>query len=271
MINENRNNNNQTAFKKYYGKYRGKVIKNIDPDGLGRIIADVPYIPGAKTNFATPCTPYAGKGVGFLALPPIGANVWIEFEGGDPTFPIWSGCFWAPEEIPAEILGPDKKIMPEKKIFKTDYITMILNDQKEQKGGFSLTCKTPAVKVQLTMTFDAEGITITCPQQVIKMTTESITLTAPQSKIYIDSKTIKSTVPNSVIEVTADKINTQVPSSSTTMTASKIEVKTTNIDTTAASSIKEKAAKVDVTASVAVKGTVNITGNTTITGLVKMN
>ncbi len=270
MNNENPHNN-QAVFKKYYGKYRGKVIQNIDPDGLGRIIADVPYIPGSKTNFATPCMPYAGKGVGFLALPPIGANVWIEFEGGDPTFPIWSGCFWAPNEVPTEIFGPDKKIMPEKKIFKTDHITMILDDQKDQKGGFSLTCKTPAVKVQLTMTFDAQGITITCPQQVIKMTTESITLTAPQSKIYIDSKTVKTTVPNSVIEVTASKIDAQVPSSSASMTAGKIEVKTTNIDTTAAGSIKEKAAKVDVTANVAVTGTVKITGNTTITGLVKMN
>ena len=48
-----------------------------------------------------PCAPFAGSGVGFFALPPVGANVWVEFEGGDPDYPIWSGCFWGAGEVPA--------------------------------------------------------------------------------------------------------------------------------------------------------------------------
>ena len=64
------------------GKYRGKVVNNIDPLMEGRIIALVPAISELPLTWATPCVPYAGRGVGFFAVPPIGANVWIEFEGG---------------------------------------------------------------------------------------------------------------------------------------------------------------------------------------------
>jgi uncharacterized protein involved in type VI secretion and phage assembly len=47
-----------------------------------------------------PCTPYAGRDVGFFAIPPVNSNVWVEFEQGDPDYPIWSGCFWGMNELP---------------------------------------------------------------------------------------------------------------------------------------------------------------------------
>jgi uncharacterized protein involved in type VI secretion and phage assembly len=81
--------------KKYYGKYRGTVINNVDPMQIGRIQAMVPdvsnYIP---TSFCMPCLPLAGKQMGTYFVPQIGSGVWIEFEQGDPDYPIWSGCFW---------------------------------------------------------------------------------------------------------------------------------------------------------------------------------
>lgn len=80
---------------KYYGKYRGTVINNIDPENRGRIQAIVPDVQGLiPSTFAMPCMPVAGKGSGAYLLPEIGAKVWIEFEQGDPDFPIWTGCFW---------------------------------------------------------------------------------------------------------------------------------------------------------------------------------
>jgi len=85
-----------------YGKYRGKVVETVDPLQLGRIIALVPAISENPLSWALPAMPYAGRGVGFFALPPLGANVWIEFEGGDANYPIWSGCFWGEGEMPAE-------------------------------------------------------------------------------------------------------------------------------------------------------------------------
>jgi hypothetical protein len=80
-------------MQKYYGKFRGQVRNNIDPLGRGRILADVPQISDMEPSWCMPCVPYA-KDVRDAAIPPVGANVWIEFERGDPDYPIWSGCFW---------------------------------------------------------------------------------------------------------------------------------------------------------------------------------
>jgi uncharacterized protein involved in type VI secretion and phage assembly len=87
---------------RFYGKYRGKVVDNIDPKQLGCIRVSVPAVLGTGTqSWAYPCVPYAGLQTGFFAIPPIGANVWVEFEAGDPDHPIWSGCFWGLGEVPA--------------------------------------------------------------------------------------------------------------------------------------------------------------------------
>jgi hypothetical protein len=93
------------APKKYYGKYRGTVVNNIDPMMIGRIqviVSDVSIIPG---SWAMPCVPLAGIQNGFYAVPIIGSGVWVEFEQGDPDYPIWTGCFWGTAaEIPAMAL-----------------------------------------------------------------------------------------------------------------------------------------------------------------------
>jgi len=81
--------------KKYYGKYRGTVMNNIDPMQIGRIQVIVPDVSGIlPTSFAMPCLPLAGKQMGVYMVPQIGSGVWVEFEQGDPDYPIWSGCFW---------------------------------------------------------------------------------------------------------------------------------------------------------------------------------
>jgi uncharacterized protein involved in type VI secretion and phage assembly len=81
---------------KFYGTYRGVVTTNVDPMRLGRIQASVPDAHGTNTStWAMPAVPLAGSQMGSFAIPPVGANVWIEFEQGDIDNPIWSGCFWA--------------------------------------------------------------------------------------------------------------------------------------------------------------------------------
>jgi len=81
--------------RKYFGKYRGMVLNNIDPMQEGRLQVQVPDVAGlAPTSWAMPCVPLAGINMGILALPMIGAGVWVEFEHGNPRFPIWVGCFW---------------------------------------------------------------------------------------------------------------------------------------------------------------------------------
>ena len=94
--------------KKFYGKYRGTVVNNIDPEQIGRIMAIVPAVSNVvPTSWAMPCVPFAGKAEGFFAVPQIGAGVWIEFEGGDPDKPIWVGGFWGMfAEVPTLALVP---------------------------------------------------------------------------------------------------------------------------------------------------------------------
>src|SRR5262249_41596585 len=73
-----------------------------------RVQAIVPDVLGTlPATWAMPAAPYAGPGAGFIALPPVGAGVWIEFEQGDPDFPIWSGGWWGSgAELPAAAAQP---------------------------------------------------------------------------------------------------------------------------------------------------------------------
>ncbi len=93
--------------KKYFGKYRGTVINNIDPMQTGRLQVQVPDVTGLiPSSWAMPCFPASGKQMGVWALPQIGAGVWVEFEQGDPDYPIWTGSwFGLAAEVPALALA----------------------------------------------------------------------------------------------------------------------------------------------------------------------
>jgi uncharacterized protein involved in type VI secretion and phage assembly len=80
---------------KYLGKYRASVINNIDPMKKGRIQVQVADVNGlTPSTWAMPCLPVAGLQTGFYTVPPVGAGVWVEFEQGDPDYPIWVGGYW---------------------------------------------------------------------------------------------------------------------------------------------------------------------------------
>jgi len=128
----------------YYGKYRGRVESNVDPELMGRIQVSCPAVVGLRLGWAMPCVPYAGPGVGWYAIPPIGADVWVEFEGGDPNYPIWAGCFWQPGEIP---IPPGN---PETKAFVTTACRMVMNDLVEAGGGWSVEVNLAAAAVATT-------------------------------------------------------------------------------------------------------------------------
>ena len=88
---------------RYYGKYRGLVVNNIDPLQTGRLQIQIPDVTGLVTSsWALPCFPMAGTQTGIVAIPPIGAGVWVEFEQGNPDYPVWTGCFsGSAAEMPA--------------------------------------------------------------------------------------------------------------------------------------------------------------------------
>jgi uncharacterized protein involved in type VI secretion and phage assembly len=107
----------------FYGKFRGVVTDNRDPLMLGRVRARVQDVLGDNdSGWALPSLPYAGNGVGLFLVPPVDASVWIEFEHGDPDYPIWTGCFWSQGELPAT------PAVAEMKVLKTDAGTITIND-----------------------------------------------------------------------------------------------------------------------------------------------
>lgn len=93
----------QKQPQRFYGKHRGLVVNPIDPMQIGRIQVMVPSVSNVMlSSWAMPCAPVAGIQHGQFAVPPVGSNVWVEFENGDPDYPIWVGCFWGTAaEVPA--------------------------------------------------------------------------------------------------------------------------------------------------------------------------
>jgi uncharacterized protein involved in type VI secretion and phage assembly len=149
----------------YFAKYRGKVTNNVDPLGTGRIQVSVPAVLGAGSlSWAVPCVPFAGPNVGFFMVPPLGANVWVEFEGGDPDYPIWSGCFWGQDPMPAR---PALEAMH---VIKTNTATITINDLPGA-GGVTIELSSGA-KVSLTAT----SVEITNGQASIALTGPNVSI-----------------------------------------------------------------------------------------------
>jgi hypothetical protein len=94
--------------KRYYGKYRGTVIENLDPQQVGRVLLQCPDVLGeTPSSWAMPCVPAAGIQGGMFIVPPIGSQVWVEFEQGNPDYPIWTGGFWGlVADVPALATAP---------------------------------------------------------------------------------------------------------------------------------------------------------------------
>jgi phage baseplate assembly protein gpV len=137
---------------RFYGKYRGTVTA-VDLDTL-RIKAKVPAVLGeAESGWCMPCVPYAGDGVGMAFLPETGAGVWIEFESGDVSYPIWVGCYWREGEIPSDATPAVKAIVTAKgaKILLDDNAqTIMVTDSFNNKvtlGSDGITLERGANKV----------------------------------------------------------------------------------------------------------------------------
>lgn len=259
---------------RFFGKYRGKVTDNKDPLSLGRIQAVVPGVFGMVTNWALPCAPYAGDQVGFYAIPPIGAVVWIEFEGGDPTFPIWSGCFWQTGQVPTEV-GTNADDPSQVKVFKTRVATLWINDT-DQQGQITLKFNDPSVSepVTITMVWDSTGITITVqgspgtstitqtPQDITTNSTTLGTTTSKDTTVTAQGGvTVKAT---NDIAMTSDsgKISGTASASSVSFTSQSFSVTATDSATVSATN----SATISGTSGVTVSstGTVTVSGTTSL-------
>lgn len=130
---------------KFYGKYRGTVINNVDPLQIGRIQAMVPDVAGLiPGTWALPCLPIAGKQMGTFLVPQVGAGVWVEFEQGNPDYPIWVGGFWgSAAEVPALALA-GIPASPNIVLQTTAQNAMVVSDLPGPTGGIMLKSTTGA-------------------------------------------------------------------------------------------------------------------------------
>ena len=133
-------------MKKYYGKYRGTVFNNVDIENTGRIMAIVPDVLGiVPSTWAMPCLPFSGIQSGAWMVPSIGAGVWVEFEGGNLDFPIYSGCwFGTAAEVPALALAAPPAL-PNVVLQTVGQNTLMLSDVPGPTGGILIKSTTGAL------------------------------------------------------------------------------------------------------------------------------
>jgi uncharacterized protein involved in type VI secretion and phage assembly len=146
---------------RFYGKYRG-VVSDVDAPTC-RIKATVPAVYGqVESGWCMPCVPYAGPNVGIAFLPEVGSAVWIEFEGGDVSYPIWSGCFWRAGEVPADV-GDAVKV-----IVTASSLEIKIDDNQ---GSMTITDTNGNA-----VTLDAGGISIANGSQQIAVSSSSVSV-----------------------------------------------------------------------------------------------
>ncbi len=208
-------------MEKYFGKYRGKVTNNIDPMRLGRVQISVPSILGdGRLSWAMPCVPYAGMQVGFFAIPPINANIWVEFEGGNIDYPIWTGCFWGKGEFPPV---PNPAASPEIMFFKTKSITLTCSDVPGS-GEATLEVLPPAVAAPLKMAFNSAGIQIECNPAKVSMTPKGIDAEIRPSAVSMNPSKISAANAASSVTVQGTGVEATNGPASVALTGPKVDI-----------------------------------------------
>jgi len=158
---------------RFFGKYRGIVTNVEDPEKLGRIVAQVPEVlQEMPSPWALPATPFAGPGHGLVLIPEVGDGVWIEFEAGDPSRPIWTGGWWGPNELPAP---GDVQV---RALVTTAGHKFVLNDKDKEiqllhSGGAEL----KMTDNDITLTIGQSEFKMTADQISLKVLTNEITMT----------------------------------------------------------------------------------------------
>lgn len=166
-----------TADTQYWGKHRGTVVNNVDPEMRGRLQVMVPDVLGPSiSSWAEPCVPLAGPTgppMGVYMVPPIGTGVWVEFEGGDLDHPIWAGCRWGSQSDIPPFSHAGLPTSPNIVLQTLTQHSLMLSDLPGPTGGILLKTATGAM-----ISVSDVGITITNGKgATINMTGTSISIT----------------------------------------------------------------------------------------------
>lgn len=154
--------------RRFFGKYRGSVVNNVDPEFRGRLLVQVPDVLGlVPSSWAEPCVPLAGPTgppMGVYLVPPIGAGLWVEFEQGDPDHPIWVGCRWgSTADVPA-LAKAGLPVSPSIVLQTVGQNSIVISDVPGPAGGISLRVGGSSVLINQTgISFIAPKVEITAP------------------------------------------------------------------------------------------------------------
>jgi uncharacterized protein involved in type VI secretion and phage assembly len=169
---------------RYYGKYRAIVTSNEDPEMRGRLMVNVPSLLGeTEIGWAMPCLPYGGgSDLGFYMIPKPGDGVWVEFEAGRLSYPIWSGTWWARDEAPKG--AEDDDPAPARKLIKTSSGHLIQLDDTDGSESITIIDK-DGNKVKM----DADAIEINADTRDVNLTGNNVTIEAT-TQLDLKSATI---------------------------------------------------------------------------------
>jgi hypothetical protein len=170
----------EPKVKTYHGKYRGVVFNNIDPEQRGRILATVADVSGlVPGTWAEPCVPMAGLAAGVFAPPPVGSGVWIEFERGDPDFPIYVGGYWGSAAELPKLSKTSPPPVPSITFQTPLGHGLVISDMPPPIGGISITSATGAKILvnDLGITIDnGKGAKITLLGNIVAVNDTSLTV-----------------------------------------------------------------------------------------------
>jgi uncharacterized protein involved in type VI secretion and phage assembly len=139
---------------------------------MGRIAVQVADVSNVQiSTWALPCAHFTGSQAGFFSVPPVGANVWVEFEQGNSDYPIWSGCFWGSSDDvpPMALAGP-----PGQQTIVLQSVggnILVISDAPGPSGGILLKTSSGS-----SLAINDTGITITNGQATISISGPTVTV-----------------------------------------------------------------------------------------------
>ncbi len=206
----------QQAQQRYYGKYRGFVTDNRDPETRGRMKLRVPSVLGDQvTGWALPCLPFGGlANQGLFMIPEVDAQVWVEFEEGNVDHPIWVGVFWQQSSDTPEEAALDE---PTTRILRTPSGHVLQFDDLSGEEQFRL-----AHPAGTEMTIDPQGTVVLEDAAGAKLTMD-----AEANEIVLQDSNGNSMTMNSSGTVVEDSNGNKIEmaASGITVKAAQIEIK----------------------------------------------
>jgi len=248
------------------------VLDNVDPLELNRLLVEVPTLPAVAASFALPSSPYGGLQVGLVLTPPIGANVWVSFENGDPAYPVWVGCFWTEGQKPLLAETPTQQLLC------TGSINAMVEDLPGA-GEILVTATEPGFSLPITASANSELLSLTVGEAVASASAEEASLLLEPTSLLCTSEGLVVEAPGAVeVAVPALSVEGDLDQAGALQiegdveNAGAVEVEG-NVELAGALEIEgelNQAGAVEVEGDVEVAGAVEVEGDVAVVGAIEV-